>query len=121
MKYNLIILAFIVLSCGSRKEAQYEMESAEKTVKEQTEPTTEEVMDKGLLMTHGIVRDRSKDEGCGFLIEVELDGEKVLLDPLSLADEFKVDGKSVKIQYRMSRRPSQCMFANPIVIDSITE
>lgn len=69
----------------------------------------------------GVVRDMSKHEGCGFMIELDAgNGEKILLEPLTLDQSYQVDGKSITFTYTDSRRPSQCSLpSKPIVIDKI--
>lgn len=118
MRYTAILLLLFFISCGSRKETQYETEAMEEAI---TKTSEEENGEKGLAFINGTIRDQSQTQGCDFLIEVAIEGEKTLLSPLDLSETFKVDGKQVKLIYRMSRRPSTCEFATPIVIDQILE
>ena len=102
MKNLLIIaLAFGVFACDATKES--------------TTDVTEQVD----LITTGIVKDMRKTDGCDFVIAVTIDGNKTLLEPLGLDEEFKVDGKAVKLIYAPSRRESKCKGTMPIMIEKI--
>lgn len=68
---------------------------------------------------NGIIRDKSSTEGCEFVIEAKIDGKEMLLVPVHLRDEFKVDGKKVTFNYSMSRRPSKCTLGTPIILGTI--
>jgi len=71
--------------------------------------------------THGVIRDMSKFEGCGFMIEIKNEnGENRLLEPFELEPQFKKDGLKIKFNYTPSRRPSICTEpSTPITINSI--
>jgi hypothetical protein len=42
-------------------------------------------------------------------------------EPLKLPKEYQQDGKLIRIEYRLSRRPSNCTIAIPIIIDNILD
>lgn len=71
----------------------------------------------------GTVRDMSKSDGCGWMIELDLgNGEKQLLEPLTLDEAYQVDGKIIEFSYTDSRRQSMCSLASkPITIDNIVK
>lgn len=110
-------------SCGNAKEVMEETteEVLENTdtdeeVTEDIETVKDEIKDT---FTQGVVIDKSSTEGCGFVIQITLDEKQVNLEPLSLADEFKVNGLEVEIDYEMSRRATKCIGALPVTINSI--
>ena len=100
----IIVFAFGMLACGNGKDAADNGVSNDKTE-----------------LVNGTVKDQTNDNGCGFVIEVSIDGKTVALEPLSLDDKYKVDGKSVKLAYSVSKRASKCDNSMPITIDKITE
>lgn len=71
------------------------------------------------LKIKGIIRDESIKDGCGFLIEVNMMGNKTYYQPHLLGEEFKEDGLEVSFTYTRSRRQSTCEMAVPIILDSI--
>jgi hypothetical protein len=106
---NLIFIFFAVItmsSCASNKAVIEE----EAEVVEAIDPNA----------VKGIIRDHSMQD-CGFLIEVKLDSEVILLEPLDLPETYAVDGKSIVLVYRLSRRPSTCLKGMPIIIDKIID
>lgn len=105
-KLMIIIFAFGMFSCGNGKEAT---------------GSNNDVVEISKEMVSGIVKDMTSTDGCDFVIEVSIDGQTTLLEPLSLGDEYKVDGKAVKLIYTPSRRASKCGGTMPIVIEKITE
>jgi hypothetical protein len=113
MKNLLIIaLAFGVFACGSTKESTTDQ------IKSETKPV-ETVTEQVDLITTGIVKDMRKTDGCDFVIAVTIDGNETLLEPLELDEQFKVDGKTVKLIYAPSRRQSKCKGTMPIMIEKI--
>lgn len=103
-KLMIIIFAFGMFACGNGKE-----------IVDSTE------VDGKVVMIDGVVKDKTDDNGCGFVIEVSIDGKTTDLEPLALEDKFKVDGKAVKIAFSPSKRLSKCGNSMPITIDKITE
>ncbi len=70
----------------------------------------------------GVVRDMSKTDGCGWMIEVDgEDGAKIFLEPLSLPIQYQLEGKVIEFAYTDSRRQSTCVTipSRPITIDNI--
>ena len=104
---TMAVIAISILSCGNEKNV---------TDNQTKTNTTTENVEK---MVNGVVKDMSTKGGCGFIIVVKVNGNATQLEPLSLADEFKVDGKQVQLLYTPSRRPSKCMNSMPITIDKI--
>ena len=105
MKTLLILsLALGLYSCGNSKESQDQNN------------TTQEVAQS---FVSGTVIDMTSKEGCDFIIAIQIDGNEIKLEPGALADEFKVDGKSVQLIYTPSRRMSSCMGTQPITIEKI--
>ncbi len=107
-KLMIIICALAIFGCSNSKDA---------TNGTPNNTTTEIVKDA----INGTVKDMSKTDGCGFIIEVSLDDKLVSLDPGELTDEFKVDGKKVKLVYTPSRRMTTCTGTMPIMIEKIWE
>jgi hypothetical protein len=67
---------------------------------EETQQIMEEKFTK-LGFVKGIVTDySSKSEGCGYMIEIEKNGEKIVLLPQNLDSQYQIDGLNVWIKYR---------------------
>jgi len=130
MKNYLLIIPvlFLFFSCGTEKELRNDSPTTAEEVKDKVEDTDVSENDQnlesgGAISTDGVVRDKSKD-GCGFVIEVLVDNVNSitkLYEPGKLPQEYQVDGKAIRFMYRMSRRPSKCTSALPIIIDKIIE
>lgn len=103
-KLMIIVFAFGMLACGNGKDSADHGTSTDKYT-----------------LISGVVKDKTDDNGCGFVIEVSIDDKTVVLEPLVLDDKYKVDGKSVKLAYSVSKRASKCGNSMPITIDKITE
>ena len=70
--------------------------------------------------TRAIVITTFIDEGCDVLLEIQENDKKVLLLPIELADQFKVEGLELLITFHSSRiMQSTCQIGRPIVIDQI--
>lgn len=70
--------------------------------------------------TRAIVNMKFVDDGCDVLLEVQENGEKVLLLPIELDDQFKVDGVELLITFHSSRiMQSICQIGRPIVLDKV--
>lgn len=69
----------------------------------------------------GVVRDMTKKDGCGWMIEiVSEEGGKTLLEPLSLPAEYQVEGKVIEFAFTNSKRQTKCTVpSRPITIDNI--
>lgn len=126
MKHTLLIITIcsaFFYTCSAGKDANKTnttpttTNSVEQTNTEEPNPD-KNIMQEALIMAEGHVRDRSR-EGCGFLIEVFVNDDSTLVEPLKLPEIHKVDGKHVKLTYRMSKRSSTCTLAAPIIIDKI--
>ena len=125
MKHIAIALILLTLSigCGTRKDAkssdQSEIISDEEVDNQLDEMNDVPNMDvNGAFSSTGIIRDKSS-ENCGFLVEMIIEEEPKLFEPLNLDSAFCVEGMSVEMIYRFSRRPSNCLIALPIIIDKI--
>ena len=59
--------------------------------------------------SYGTVKDFSKTEGCGFVIELNDPNSSLrILEPFELDKQFQVDGLKIKFNFTPSRRPSVC-------------
>ncbi|MCH2225706.1 MAG: hypothetical protein MK066_13120 [Crocinitomicaceae bacterium] len=59
-------------------------------------------------------------EGCEVLLKISVDGEEQLFMPISLEDEFKVDGLNVMVEYTLSRiMQKECLKGAPISVTKI--
>lgn len=118
-----LLLLTVLLGCGSRKDAKSN-EQSEIISDEEVDDHFDDLNgapqmdDNGAISTIAIIRDRSIDN-CGFLVEIIVEDEPKLFEPIRLDEAFQVDGLSVNITYRISRRPSNCIIAIPIVLDKI--
>lgn len=98
-----ILFVLLSASCGETKAVQTE------------EKEKEEIT--GVIAT---VTTDYASEGCAALLEIEEDGEMVLLWPIELEDRFKVDGKKVQIVFHSSRiAQTDCQKGRPVVIETI--
>ena len=62
------------------------------------------------------------EDGCDFLLKLEIAGEEELYWPIELEDKYKEDGKKLAIKYTASRiKQTYCLRGVPIVIDEIRE
>jgi hypothetical protein len=61
---------------------------------------------------------RAKD-GCAWVLVIQNENGPQYLEPVELADAFKVNGKKVILTYHNSRIASHCDNSTPIVIDII--
>jgi len=127
MKQLLIIFSviFVLASCGTAKDSSSSsVRTADSDTKQQVneeDPTNLPTDAGGVITTDGLVKDQT-GEGCGFVIEVLVDNvnnKSTYLQPIELPADYQVDGKPIRFSYRMSRRPSTCDTALPIVIDEI--
>lgn len=111
------LFGLILISCHNRKQVQTETQV--EVVEENTDGADGEVTFQ--LNYTGTVRDMSQNEGCGWMIELDMgNGQKQLLEPLTLDEAYQIDGKVIEFSYTDSRRPSQCSLASkPITIDNI--
>lgn len=86
---------------------------------------TKEVLpeEKGGKEITGVIATVTTDyaaEGCKVLLEIEENGEMVLLWPIELEDKYKVDGKKVEIVFHSSRiAQGECQTGRPVVIETI--
>jgi|GEM_PF-2399309 len=110
-KLLIIVLALGMFACGATKES-----TTTDLAKNQTKPVETENIEGAV---HGIIKDMRKTDGCDFVIVVSIDGNKTLLEPLALDEQFKVHGKSVQLVYTPSKRASKCMGTMPIMIHKI--
>lgn len=104
-----------LFSCGNGKEAS----ASDALTPDPDDVAIEDVTDNQDHAIFGVVRDFTKTQGCGFLLEIEDENGKRLLEPLELADEFKVDGLDVLLQFTPSKRASTCTQAMPVTLDFI--
>lgn len=126
MKYffsTLIVFSALFHSCSAGKGASTS-DSGQTTASVETEQIQDvddvdiNIAQQELIMAEGHVRNRSR-EGCGYLIEVFVNNDSILVEPLHFPEMHKEDGKHVKVKYRISKRTSTCKSATPIIIDKI--
>ena len=99
------ILPFLLLSasCGETKDVPPKETKQEELVGVPARVTTAYAQD-----------------GCDVLLEISEEGESVLLMPINLEDQFKIDGKKVQIVFHSSRiAQSTCQKGRPVVIETI--
>lgn len=120
MRSNIYILwlglAFSAGSCNNRNAVITETSNG------QTDSTSAELVEDQPEFYNGIVRDMTKTEGCGFMIEIDASGGQQLLEPNFLDDKYKVDGTPIHFSFTDSRRSTTCTLpAKPITINEIIE
>ena len=119
-----LLSAFIVLvflaSCGNTKDttgtdgSSSSNDSNGKSVEESPN------MDAAPAITaYGVIVDKSAEDGCGFMIKVQMDEIEKILDPGSLPDEYKKDGIEVAVTFTFSRMQSKCPGTQPVIIEEI--
>ena len=70
--------------------------------------------------TRAIVTTKFLEDGCEILLEIQENGEKAMLLPVDLEDEYKVDGIELLITFHFSRiMQSECQIGRPIVIENV--
>jgi hypothetical protein len=123
---KLIISALVISSvsaCHNGKKDETQIISSVETAHTDGASDSSENGAVALQMNYtGVVRDMSKAEGCGWMIQIEEeDGTKLFLEPLSLPAEYQVEGKVIEFAYTNSRRQSTCTTipSRPITIDNI--
>jgi hypothetical protein len=77
--------------------------------------STVDLSAEGFVMAE-VVHDRSKEAPCDYLLQL---GDRTMLEPMALAEEFKTNGSKVWVKYSPQRRPSQCSGPTPISITDI--
>ncbi|MFK7786379.1 MAG: hypothetical protein AB8B56_14765 [Crocinitomicaceae bacterium] len=106
MRLFILLITLAVLSSSSCEDTM------------QTNTSKEETQEAS--GTPAIVTTKFADEGCAVLLEMEEEGQKVLLMPIELEEKFKKDGLKVSIEFTFSRiMQSECQKGRPIVIQSI--
>lgn len=121
--FYIVSLCVIIASCGAGKatvdDSSSTTNSTEEVVKE-----TEKKITGAHINIDGTVKDMSAGQeggGCNFVIEVEIDGKKMVLDPDSLPTKYQKDGAKVVISFDYSRRVSNCPEAMPVILSEIED
>jgi hypothetical protein len=117
------ILSCAVSACHNGKKDETQITPSVETVHtDGTEDSSENGSVAVQMNYTGVVRDMSKTEGCGWMIQIDGEnGTKLFLEPLSLPAEYQVEGKVIEFAYTTSRRQSTCTTipSRPITIDNI--
>jgi len=124
--YTFLIIAAIGISaCGNGKNAVAPLEEVSD---EDSSSFTDDTTNWGEVdiiteeeFSYGTVKDFSKTEGCGFVIELnDANSSLRILEPFELDKQFQVDGLKIKFNFTPSRRPSVCTApSTPITINFI--
>jgi len=124
--YGLVIAVAIgIFSCGHGKNS---LPPIEKISEETTETIDNDTSNWGTVdiitedeYSYGTVKDFSKTDGCGFVIELNDPNSSLrILEPFELDKQFQVDGLKIKFNFTPSRRPSVCTTpSTPITINAI--
>jgi len=102
----LVLLSVNINSCKSKKTTT----NAESKVETKIETMNKYIEDGYSKAT--VVFDKSKDEPCSYLIQLE---KGALLEPHKvLSDKFKSNNKTVWIKFIRQRRMSRCGNAQPV-------
>lgn len=90
--------------------------SCENQVKTETKDEISDIESE----TRAIVTTKFLDDGCEVLLEIQENGEKVMLMPIELEDQYKIDGRELLIKFHSSRiMQSSCQIGRPIVIENV--
>jgi hypothetical protein len=81
-----------------------------------TAPSALPELPNGVIAT---VSDQRAKDGCAWVLIIQNENGPQYLEPVELADSFKVNGKKVILTYHNSRSVSHCDNSTPIVIDVI--
>jgi hypothetical protein len=81
-----------------------------------TAPAALPELPNGVIAT---VSDQRAKDGCAWVLIIQNENGPQYLEPVELADSFKVNGKKVILTYHNSRSVSHCDNSTPIVIEVI--
>lgn len=115
-------LLAILAACGTSKEVEDKTTSTTETTTTTDKP--EKTHTGAHINIDGVVKDKSAGQeggGCGYVIQVEIDGKKMVLDPDSLPTKYQKDGARVVISFDYSRRVSKCPDAMPVILSEIED
>ncbi|WP_432412621.1 hypothetical protein [Rasiella sp. SM2506] len=112
LKTFVVLLVLVVtFSCTSGKTSKNDTES------ETIMADTKKMMANGFTM--GTIVASTAEGDCPYVISSEIDGDKVMYDPIDMGDNFKKDGMKVWYKYRPLRMANRCVKANPVSIEEI--
>lgn len=124
----MIGVAIGIVACGHGKDSlppiyndsDKGIDNTTETVDNDTSWGTVEIITEDEF-SYGTVKDFSKTDGCGFVIELNDPNSSLrILEPFTLDEKFQVDGLKIKFSFTPSRRPRICPSAStPITINSI--
>lgn len=83
-------------------------------------PTPPSTLTVGENMIKATVTTEYMKEGCEVLLKMTIDGNEQLFMPISLEDEFKVNGLEVMVEYTLSRiMQKDCLKGPPVNVTKI--
>ena len=121
----LLFAAIGISSCGNRKNAVAPIEEVSNVESGTSVDDTSNWGEVDIIaedeFSYGTVKDFSKTDGCGFVIELNDPNSSLrILEPFELDKQFQVDGLKIKFNFTPSRRPSVCTApSTPITINLI--
>lgn len=126
-KFKLLIFggAFL-LGCHNAKETAGSSVTISNGESEIVDTTSKNIGDGTVSMVlnyTGQVRDMSKEKGCGWMIALDAgNGNAEWLEPLTIDEKYKVDGKTIVFNFVAQKRPSRCTLpSKPIEITKYIE
>ncbi len=111
-KSTLLLASIIIMSCCSSTKSTSNSETSNTA-----EMESKKMMDEGYKM--GVIVTSRKEGDCPITIQIQ-DEETYLLDPINIAEMYKViDGDKVWVKYTGLRMMNRCEKANPVSLTEI--
>ncbi len=113
LKTTFVLLILMATSCcTSSKTTKGDMKNDTNA----SMADSKKMMEAGFIM--GTVVASAAEGDCPYVISSEIDGSKVMYDPINIEEMYKKDGMKVWYKYNGLRMMNRCEKANPV---SITE
>lgn len=114
LKISFILVILMATSCCT----------SGKTTKNETKTGSSELMSNSKKMiadgfTLGTIVASTKEGDCPYVISSEIDGNKVMYDPINLDEMYKKDGMKVWYKYNGLRMMNRCEKANPVSLEDM--
>ena len=116
LKTSFLLLILIATSCCTSSKTSKNDKNTESS---ELMANSKKMMADGFTMGTIVA---SKTEGdCPYVISSEIDGNKVLYDPINLDDTYKKDGMKIWYKFNGLRMMNRCDKANPVNVSEVQE